>query len=340
MTDQTPYCRCGCRLQQHADEGCAGCRAIGLGILANHRFIPNEQPARTTPDNPVASTDTPDNPLREQLAEALAGHAGSKAFLAEGSEWEHARAAWYAHADAVLAVRDREMEQLRAKVAEIDHVINWHTTCASCARILDSSYAETMRAETVEQRLRAAAFTASHWHQAAIDRGDIPSAHAIACIRAALNGETRPDQLGIDDTLHDTFRAALDQPARTTPGSPTVSWQADETLDYDSPPPPAADPDAPLRTGVALPPAHDDGPREQQARPTHPDGTPYRYHEIVAEGWEYCDGCHTWTTATREQPHQCAQTHLHGPAAAHDRGPTVAEAAAHDRAWPLQQAGD
>jgi hypothetical protein len=42
--------------------------------------------------------------LRDRIAEALAGHAGSKAFLAEGHEWEHARAAWYAHADAVLSV--------------------------------------------------------------------------------------------------------------------------------------------------------------------------------------------------------------------------------------------
>jgi len=42
--------------------------------------------------------------LRKTIAEALAGHAGSKAFLAEGSDWEHARSAWYAHADAVLAV--------------------------------------------------------------------------------------------------------------------------------------------------------------------------------------------------------------------------------------------
>lgn len=56
--------------------------------------------------------------LRAQYAEALAGHAGSKAFLAEGSEWDHARAAWYAHADAVLRVRDRELEQLQQMYAE------------------------------------------------------------------------------------------------------------------------------------------------------------------------------------------------------------------------------
>jgi hypothetical protein len=55
--------------------------------------------------------------------------------------------------------------------------------------------------------------------------------------------------------------------------------------------------------------------REQRERPTHPDGTPYRYHEIKAEGWGYCDGCRMWSTATPERPHQCPQTHMQGPVA-------------------------
>ncbi|MGW6395429.1 hypothetical protein ACWFR1_34175 [Streptomyces sp. NPDC055103] len=57
------------------------------------------------------------NDLRQQYAEALAGHAGSKAFLADGTEWEHARSVWYAHADAVLSVRDAEMERMKLLVA-------------------------------------------------------------------------------------------------------------------------------------------------------------------------------------------------------------------------------
>ncbi|MFI6854525.1 hypothetical protein [Streptomyces sp. NPDC050416] len=61
--------------------------------------------------------------------------------------------------------------------------------------------------------IRAAKFTAAHWHQAALDRDDIPMAHAIACIRAALAGEARPDQLGLDEHEHDAFRAALQPPA-------------------------------------------------------------------------------------------------------------------------------
>lgn len=55
------------------------------------------------------------------------------------------------------------------------------------------------------------------------------------------------------------------------------------------------------------------GVREQRERPTHPDGTPYRYAEMVAEGWEHCDGCRMWSTATPERPHQCPETNVRGP---------------------------
>lgn len=49
-----------------------------------------------------------------------------------------------------------------------------------------------------------------------------------------------------------------------------------------------------------------DRPKEQRARPTHLDGTPYSYAEIVAAGWGHCDGCGMWTTATPDRPHQCS----------------------------------
>lgn len=48
-------------------------------------------------------------------------------------------------------------------------------------------------------------------------------------------------------------------------------------------------------------------PKRQGDRPTHPDGTPYRYHEIAAEGWGHCDGCRQWGQWTTENPHECAQ---------------------------------
>lgn len=53
---------------------------------------------------------------------------------------------------------------------------------------------------------------------------------------------------------------------------------------------------------------------ESTGRPTHPDGTPYNYSEIVAEGWEHCDGCRTWGQWTITSPHNCPGTHLKGPA--------------------------
>ncbi|WP_189552901.1 hypothetical protein [Streptomyces lavendofoliae] len=40
--------------------------------------------------------------VRNQIAEALAGHAGSKAFLTDEPGWDHVRTVWLAHADAVL----------------------------------------------------------------------------------------------------------------------------------------------------------------------------------------------------------------------------------------------
>jgi hypothetical protein len=92
-----------------------------------------ERNPRTTPDNSATSGDAADNLLREQIAEALAGHAGSKAFLADGTEWEHARAAWYAHADAVLpiiqdALRDQRDRQAEQSVALIQRYADLRIT--------------------------------------------------------------------------------------------------------------------------------------------------------------------------------------------------------------------
>jgi hypothetical protein len=106
-----PRCSCGGRFPVHH-------------LHADKHEPVESTPARTTRDNPATSSDAVDKSLREQLAEALAGHGGSKAFLADGTEWEHARAAWYAHADAVLPIiqdalreqRDRQVTQSVALV--------------------------------------------------------------------------------------------------------------------------------------------------------------------------------------------------------------------------------
>lgn len=53
-------------------------------------------------------------------------------------------------ADAVLAVRDDEVERLRSLVAHYENTIAWHTTCHGCAATLDGSIRETERAEKAE----------------------------------------------------------------------------------------------------------------------------------------------------------------------------------------------
>ncbi|MFJ9633744.1 hypothetical protein ACIRU8_39230 [Streptomyces sp. NPDC101175] len=93
------------RQAAEASERSAARFAAHGGIIG----APREESLRTTPDNP----------LRRRLAEALAGHAGSAAFLADGSEWEHARAAWNAHADAALSVLKAELDRLARAEQEL-----------------------------------------------------------------------------------------------------------------------------------------------------------------------------------------------------------------------------
>lgn len=54
--------------------------------------------------------------------------------------------------------RAREAEQAALRrVAELENVITWDTTCGNCAKLLDASYTETVRAEKAEalvQRVR------------------------------------------------------------------------------------------------------------------------------------------------------------------------------------------
>lgn len=84
---------------------------------------------------------------------------------------------------------------------------------AQRASAVEYANEQKQRAEKAEQRLRAAEFTARHWKQAFLRLDNAPAAHAIACIQSALGGQTRPEQLGLDDEVHDAFRTALDEPA-------------------------------------------------------------------------------------------------------------------------------
>lgn len=88
------------------EAGTVDGRHWGADIL---RRIAGEAPFGDVADLDVALVDAD---LRDRLAEALAGRAGSKAFLADGREWEHMRSAWHAHADVVLAELKPELDRL------------------------------------------------------------------------------------------------------------------------------------------------------------------------------------------------------------------------------------
>lgn len=139
----------------------------------------------------------PDAGLRGQYAAAI-----EYALLPPVPGRERRRLMAEQAADAVLAVRDREMEQLRAERDMLGRETD---------RLRRDWVALRDRAEQAEQRLRVADVTASRW-STTIGLSDIPQAHAIACIRAALTGETRPDRLGLDEAAHDALLAALNPP--------------------------------------------------------------------------------------------------------------------------------
>ncbi|MFR9796597.1 hypothetical protein ACL02U_11935 [Streptomyces sp. MS06] len=58
-------------------------------------------------------------------------------------------------ATAVLAELAPELDRL----ADLEHRLTWHTTCASCARLLDANIRETERAERAEARAQQAEAT-------------------------------------------------------------------------------------------------------------------------------------------------------------------------------------
>lgn len=82
------------------------------------------------------STQTAPQPaegLRQHLAEAMAKEAGSLAFRKTGTEWEHLRSVWMAHADAAVnALRRWEQQGTTLRMC----------TIPSCLRELDIAQPE------------------------------------------------------------------------------------------------------------------------------------------------------------------------------------------------------
>lgn len=121
-------------------------------------------------------------------------------------------------------------EQAEARMGELESALNWETSCLACARVLDSSYAETTRAEQAEARI-------------AVVRA------AVADVRATrgLLGAVVADQ--IENALGDVPSAGLD-------------WLINATKPHTFTPAPSAD----CTCAGCCPP---DNRRPAQAEPAH-----------------------------------------------------------------------
>ncbi|WP_405883597.1 hypothetical protein OG747_36450 [Streptomyces sp. NBC_01384] len=183
-------------------------------FFVDHHLREAGEAARTTADNSATSGDAADNSLRGQIAESLAGHAGSKAFLADGSEWDHARAAWYAHADAVLAVRDREIEQLNAELRRYSEAESADAAAGSYAGRAEQAEAAIERVRrlcelTIAASVRVQAVQQARDTLAALDESSGPAA------TQATEAEQLRDTIGTLQTIVNRVREAVatDQPA-------------------------------------------------------------------------------------------------------------------------------
>lgn len=169
--------------------------------------------ARTTPDNPAASNKEPDSGLRDQYAAAIAAD--------DGHPWNtlctETQGSYLDNADAVMAVRDRRMQQL---AAEVERLGDWCRTVT--ARALDAEadrdrwhdeladnetdrVAAIRRAETAEAKLTAVRAL----HQ--------PTTHNGLVICRTCSGWNGHHYLGLLTAHPCATVRALDGPADTTP---------------------------------------------------------------------------------------------------------------------------
>lgn len=126
-----------------------------------------------------------------------------------------------AERDACLAetnrARDAEQAALH-RVAELENVITWDTTCAGCARLLDSCYGETVRAERAETALRLVqAVTAPRRDLSSPQEYFDAWEDALAAVRDAAVVEADDD--------------AGEEPPRLQTAEATL-WTARHTADY------------------------------------------------------------------------------------------------------------
>lgn len=110
--------------------------------LHNAIRTPAEQSARTIVKNPSA--------LRDPIAAALYERERPPRDPHWADAYPADREVFESMADAVLA----SLQPRLAALAEYENAITWHTDCLNCARVMNSAYAETMRAEKAEAAVR------------------------------------------------------------------------------------------------------------------------------------------------------------------------------------------
>lgn len=104
--------------------------------------------AENPPKTDEAPTSSSRADRRQQYAEALAGHAGSKAFLADGDEWNHMRSVWLAHAEVAIREADRELRtQQDRQIEQATEILNKYAD----AEIQNARLRERLRLLTDEK---------------------------------------------------------------------------------------------------------------------------------------------------------------------------------------------
>jgi hypothetical protein len=196
--------------------------------------------------------------------------------------------------DAAAAAVQRA-EQAEAKVLDYENRITWHTTCGSCARVLDSSIRETERAVKAEAAVARARALANQWTKAGPPPLGTPLARWVDRRLVELN-----------TALNETTSAATEATGHVY-----------------------------LSTGCL----HGDHAYCQGMTGLNGGKRP---GECKHCGARCICGCHTATEPAPVTPivDRSFRTHRQTGQAQHDDGPTVTEAAADDRRWPLQKNGE
>ncbi|MEU4224317.1 hypothetical protein AB0F17_08490 [Nonomuraea sp. NPDC026600] len=126
--------------------------------------------------------------LRQRYAEALADAANSQTFKKPGPAWDGFRNMWLGYADATLAVRDEELERLRAEGKRLGYELEqWHAAYGEKA--LPGMLARLRKAEAANARTRALHPSAEEAH----------AAGQVLCVECAQPAPCRTRQAH-DDT--------------------------------------------------------------------------------------------------------------------------------------------